>query len=391
VCWTVSGFHSMTMARPVRVLCIKDQISDSGGSAYFLRTLPLLDPQRVQVTMCALRPRHWVGDRFDAAGIPTRFLGRSKWDPRALIDVRRQIRLYEPDVVHIEGRKTLLVGRLAARQLGVPSIVHFHEMLPLSQPMGALQRRLARCTTKALAVSEAVRAFAIRKFAIPPERIDVLYNGLDLTPYRAVDNSTRARIRRELGIDDAQPVIGMVGRMIVANKGQDVMLRAMSAVLARRPDAVLALVGDGPDLETCRALAAELGVAHASRFLEHRDDVPDVLAAIDVAAMPSMRGEGLPFVVLEAMAAGRPVVGFRIAGVPEMIRHDEDGILVDRGDVAGLADGLTRLIEDGDLYRRMADSSRARAQDFAMGHHVSKLTTIYEDVAARRAASEPAR
>jgi glycosyltransferase involved in cell wall biosynthesis len=288
--------------------------------------------------------------------------------------------------MHLEGRKTLLAGRLAARQFGLPAIVHFHEMLPLSRPMGTLQRRLGPWTAKALAVSEAVRDFAIRKFAIPPEHIDVLYNGLDLDPYQVADGAARARVRRELGIGDATPVIGMVGRVIVANKGQDVMLRAMRAILARRPDAVLAVVGDGPDLEICRALAAEFGIEDAVRFMGHRDDVPDVMAAIDVAAVPSMRGEGLPFVILEAMAAGRPVVGFRIAGVPEMIRHDDSGFVADMGDEAGLADGLARLLEDDDLYRRMSASSLERSEDFAMGPHVSKLTEIYEDVAARHRA-----
>jgi glycosyltransferase involved in cell wall biosynthesis len=372
----------MTAARPLRVLCIKDRIAETGGSAYFLRTLPLLDPQRVQVTMLGLRPWDPMVQRFEAAGIRTQVLARSKWDPRSLMDVRQQIQIHDPDVMHLEGRKTLLVGRLAARQLGRATIVHFHEMLPLLRPMGTLQRQLASCTTQALAVSGAVRDFAIREFAIPPERIDVLYNGLDLHPYQTLGDEARARIRRELGIDDARPIIAMIGRVIMANKGQDLMLRAMGAILERRPDAILAVVGDGPDLEACRTLALDLGVEHACRFMGHRHDVPDVLAAINVAAVPSMLGEGLPFVVLEAMAAGRPVVGFRIAGVPEMIQHDLSGFVVDRGDVAGLAHGVARLLEDGDLYRRMAARSRKRAQDFAMGPHVERLTTIYEDVAA---------
>jgi glycosyltransferase involved in cell wall biosynthesis len=372
---------SRAATRPLRVLCIKDRIADTGGTAYFLRTLPLLDPERVQPTMCGLRPWHPIGKRFEAAGIPTRFLERSKWDPRGFNDVRRLMREYAPDVVHLEGRKTLLVGRVAARQLGRPAIAHFHDMLPLSRPMRALQRRLASSTAKALAVSQAVRDFVVREFAIPPERVDVLYNGLDVDRLQEPDADARARIRRELEIDDATPVIGLVGRVITAVKGQDVMLRAMRGVLARRPDAVLALVGDGPDLKSCRVLAADLGIEHATRFMGHRDDVPDVLAAIDVAAVPSMCDEAFSFVALEALAAGRPVVAFRSGGIPEIVQHAVSGIIVAKGDEAGLAHGSARLLEDDDLRRCMAANGRKRAHDFTMDRHIAKLTAVYEAAA----------
>lgn len=372
---------SRAAPRPLRVLCIKDRIADTGGTAYFLRTLPLLDPARVQPTMCGLRPWHPIGTRFEAAGIPTRFLERGKWDPRGFNDVRRLMREHDPDVVHLEGRKTLLAGRVAARQLGRPVIAHFHDMLPLSWPMRALQRRLASSTAKALAVSEAVRDFVIREFAIPPERVDVLYNGLDVDRLQEPDAAVRARIRRELDVDDATPLIGLIGRVITAIKGQDVMLRAMRGVLARRPDAVLAVVGDGPDLETCRVLAADLGIEHATRFMGHRSDVPDVLAAIDVAAVPSMCDEGFSFVALEALAAGRPVVAFRSGGIPEIVQHDVSGIIVAKGDEAGLARGAARLLEDDDLRRGMAANGRKRAQDFTLERHVAKLTAVYEAAA----------
>ncbi len=120
----------------------------------------------------------------------------------------------------MEGRKTLLAGRLAARQLGRPAIVHFHDMLPLSGPMGTLQRRLAPWTAKALAVSAAVGEFVNREFAIPAERIEVLHNGLDIDRFQTPDGDARARIRLELGVDDARPVIGLVGRIITRSRGR---------------------------------------------------------------------------------------------------------------------------------------------------------------------------
>jgi len=373
----------MSARRPVRVLCIKDQITEAGGSIYFLRTLPLMDPQRVQVVaMCGLKPRHPMGDRFEAAGIPTQFLGRAKWDPRSLIDIRRQIQIHDPDVVHMEGRKTLLFGRLAARQLGRPAINHFHDMLPLSGPMRPLQRRLAPWTTRALAVSKAVRDFVIENFDIAAERVDVLHNGLDIDRFRSADADARMRVRRELDIDDARPLIGVVGRIVAAIKGQDIMLQVMTEVLQPCPDAVLALVGDGPDLESCRALAADLGIERSIRFMGRRDDMPDVLAAIDVVAVPSVCDEGFPFAALEALAAGRPVVAFRSGGVPEIVQDQVTGIVVTMGDEAGLAAGLVRLLEDRDLYDRMVAHGREHAQDFAIGSHVSKLTAIYEEVTA---------
>jgi glycosyltransferase involved in cell wall biosynthesis len=372
----------MADTTPIKVLFIKDHLNDAGGTAYFLRVLPRLDRARVEPVLCTLRARHPVGLRFEAAGIRPTFLSRAKWDPRAVSDLRRVIREQKPEIIHIEGRKSLLMGRVAARLAGRPVIAHFHDMLPVAGWLDGLQRSLAPWTTVSLAVSQAVRQWAIRNFAIPPGRIEVLYNGLDLERFTAPAADARARIRGELGLDPTTPLVGLVGRIVTAIKGHDLMIRALPELLSQCPGAVLAIIGDGPDRQACQALAAELGVGAAVRFTGQRNDIPDLLAALDVVVMTSL-SEGLPYAAIEAAAAGRPVVAFANGGIPEVVLDGETGILVASGDVAGLARALARVLNDPALMRGLGQAGRRHAQRFAISEHVRKLEDVYERIAGR--------
>jgi glycosyltransferase involved in cell wall biosynthesis len=360
---------------------IKDSIADTGGTRYFLQTVPQLDPARVRATVAALRARHAIAAEFQVAGIPAIFLGRAKWDPRSLLDLLRLIRAEQPDVLHLEGKKTLLLGRIAARLTQRPVIAHFHSMVPMTPGLGMAQRRLTPRTATGLAVSKAVRNWAMREFAFAPERIEVLYNGLDIDRF-VTAAEVRARVRQQLQLGDQAPVVGLIGRIKTADKGQDLMIRAMPGLLKMCPDAALLVVGDGPDRPACERLAAQLGLETAVRFAGHRNDIPEVLAAVDQVVVPSTWDEGFGYVALEALAAGRPVVAFRSGGLPEIVEDGVTGILVPKGDVPGLAGALARLASDPDLARALAEAGRRSARRFTVPAHVERLMEVYDAVAA---------
>jgi glycosyltransferase involved in cell wall biosynthesis len=161
------------------------------------------------------------------------------------------------------------------------------------------------------------------------------------------------------------------------------MIRLMPELRRRRPDAVLLIVGNGPDLEACRSLAARLGLNDVVQFFGHRDDMPDVLAAVDAVVMPSLVEEGLPFVALEASAAGRPVVAFRSGGLAEAVVHDDSGLLVPKGDVDGLVDAIVRVLGDPPLARRLGENGRRHAAEFTVARNVQGLTDLFEEVVRR--------
>jgi glycosyltransferase involved in cell wall biosynthesis len=359
-----------------------------GVTTYLLETLPAFDRTRIEPTLCILQPHHQVAAQFAAVGVPPIFLGRKKWDPRSFSDVVGLLRRREIDLLHIAGEKCLLLGRPAARLVGRTALVHLHDTLPGPVLLRALQRRMAPWTAAAIAISHSVRDWAIEELALPAERITVVYNGHDVARFGAPHPDARAHLCRELGVGVATPMIGVIGR-IDAVKGQDLAVRALPMLLERCPDALLVLVGDGPERKECEALAAQLAIGQAVRFLGQRDDVPDLLTALDIVAMPS-RSEGLSYVALEAAAAGRPVVAFRTGGIPELVQHERTGLLVPAGDLSALAENLCRLLQDADLRRALGEHARAHAQQFTVARHIHSLEAVYAAVLGGTAAGIPA-
>lgn len=366
----------------MRVLFVKDTLGHagkdiSGGVVYLLETLPRLEKPIVP-SLCVLRSHHPMAARFEAFGIRPIFLARAKWDPRVLTDLLGLLKREDIDLLHIEGRKSLLFGRLAARLAGRPVVAHFHDMLPLGAGMRALQRRLAPATELGLTVSGAVRDFVVREFALPAERVEVLHNGHDLDRY-ATPSADARRLRERLGLSETAPLVGLIARIVNPIKGQDLMIGAMPRLLEKHPDAVLLVVGDGPDRAACEALARRLEVERAVQFLGQRDDVPDLLAMVDVVVMPSL-SEGFGYAALEAAAAGRPVVAFRTGGIPEIVVDGISGLLVATAEVRDLADALARVLGDGDLAAKLGRGGRRRAGHFTLERHAQRLAEIYAAV-----------
>lgn len=383
-------------SRPVRVLFVNDHLGFPGGvthgsTTYLSTVLPAFDRARIDARLCILRDRHPAAERFEAADVPLVFLARSKWDPRALADLIALIRRWECDIVHLNGQKSHLLGRVAARVLDRKAIIHLH-MLYEPRPR-FIQPWLARGTARALGVSEPLRRCAVDAFAMPPERTETLHNGIRLERFEAVGAASRERIRRELGIGPSDPVVGVVGRITTTpDKGQRLAIEAMAAVREEHPAAVMLVVGDGPARAACEARARELGLTVGSnaaasprggaiRFLGYRTDIPDLHAAMDVVAVPSVVDEALAYAALEGIAAGRPVVAFRGGGMPEIVLDGETGLLVDNADVDGLARALGRLLADPGRRERMGAAGRRHAVGFAFERHVARLDALYRELA----------
>lgn len=372
---------------PLKVLFVKDTLGKAGGlvtggTTYLLETLPNLDRTKIEPLLCILRPRDPVADHFESTGIYPMFLSRKKLDPRALIDLLRVLREHKIDLVHLEGKKSLILGRIAARIVRLPAIVHFHDMFPLSPGLRFFQRRLAPWTDASLAVSQAVQTVAIKEYAMQKTQVEVLYNGYDFDRFASPAHDARSRIRTELGLADSTPAIGVIGRIVNSIKGQDLLIHAMPKLLERCPDAVLIIVGDGPDREVCQSLVEKLGLNSKVHFMGQRKDIPNILAAMDVVSIPSL-SEGLPYVALEAAAAGCPVVAFRTGGIPEVIVNRKTGLLVEKGDVPGLVEAIALALQDQALKHTLKNGARQSAQQFTVERHVGRLEEIYAEVMRR--------
>jgi glycosyltransferase involved in cell wall biosynthesis len=376
-------------SRPLRVLFVQDHLGQTpvlvhGVTSYLLSTLPAFDPAAVTPSVCVLTPRHPLGaPMLEAAGFEPVFLGRAKWDPGVVRDLIRLVRARDIDLLHLSSFKATMLGRIAALATGRAAVVHIHDARPMPRWMRLIQRRLGPRTDAAVAVSEAMRGVALENYGVSAERTRVLYNGVLADRFALVAPDARRRIRQEQGIAADAPVIGIVGR-IEPGKGIKQLLRALPTVIARCPDAMLLVVGDGSIRLDCQRVAEELGLGAAVRFTGHRDDIPALLAAMDVMAAPAMAKEGLPYAVLEAMCAGLPVVASRLGGLAECVVHGETGLLVPMGDGPALAEALATLLIDPQLRQALGRGGRRRSATFSVARHVDDLQTMYRAIIAAR-------
>jgi glycosyltransferase involved in cell wall biosynthesis len=229
-----------------------------------------------------------------------------------------------------------------------------------------------------IAISDHVARFTIARGVRQPSRVRRVYHGLE-TPVTDELEREGARIRRELGVAAGDFLVGNVGRL-APQKGQRHLIGAMPMLLARVPSAH-ALIAGGGDLEDyLRDLADEVGVAERVHVLGPRRDVPALMHAIDAFVMPSI-WEGFGLVLLEAMAAARPIVASRVATIPEVVVDGETGLLVPPGDAAALAEALARLAASSDLRRELGERGRERlSREFSVEKMVGDTELLYREL-----------
>ncbi|UJP41010.1 glycosyltransferase family 4 protein [Cellulomonas palmilytica] len=292
--------------------------------------------------------------------------------------LRRLVGQFAPDLVHLHSTKAGLAGRLALRGR-VPTMFEPHAWgdwaasEPVATAIRVWEKIGARWTDLTICLSEAEAAHAVR---LGIHRTITIPNGVDTSRFAPRD---RARARRELGVDDGARVTLCVGRL-AHQKGQDLLLRSWSAT-ATDPGALLVLVGGGPDEQALRALAREIGESRV-RFVTDCDDPRDWYAAADVVVAPS-RWEGAALVPLEAMAMGRPVVGFDVGGLATTI--GPNGAAIEPGDVNGLENALAK-IDRGDA--RLPGASAITA--YVSERHSARVAFDQITAAAARLVEEKA-
>jgi glycosyltransferase involved in cell wall biosynthesis len=219
-----------------------------------------------------------------------------------------------------------------------------------------------------------------REAGVPADRCETLENGVDLDDYRRHRSVVEAKRRLDLPPD--RLLIGAVGRLS-AEKGFDLLIRAIHQLQRDGLAVDLVVVGEGDERPRLEALVAELALQDHVRLLGYRSDLPDWYEAMDVFALSSLR-EGLPNVLLEAMALETPVVATRIAGVPRLVSHDVNGLLVEPGSVEELTVAIGRLLRDPDLRDRLADAGRRTVEaDYSFAVRMDKLRLLYDRMLGR--------
>jgi glycosyltransferase involved in cell wall biosynthesis len=298
-------------------------------------------------------------------------------DVLALREIHAALRDLRPDLIAVHSSKAGILGRLAGRSLGIPTLLTAHgwNFTPGIAPIPAAMYRLIERSAGPLAariitVSEFDRQLALAARLAGEDRVVTVHNGMPDVPPDHMAQPDRTPVR-----------LMMVARF-GAQKDHPTLLRALAGL--RHLGWELDLIGDGPLMGAMGSLATSLGIQDRVRFLGQRMDVDQILARAQVSLLVT-NWEGFPLSILEAMRAGLPVIASSVAGIGEAVTDGETGYLVPRQDVALLRERIERLLTDPGLRLRLGRGGRTRYErHFTLDHFVARTLAVYEDVLAER-------
>jgi len=291
----------------------------------------------------------------------------------------------KPGIVHTHSSKGGILGRLAAKWCGVPHIIHTPHGHVFYGHFGRLaskiflwiERAFSKFTDRMVALTNGEKDDYIKMSACPPEKLLTIHSGVDIRQF-IQSNGNTAEKRRSLGLGQKEAVIGFVGWLLPI-KGPDYLLKAMDYIWPEQPETVLVMVGKGELDVDLRAEALRKNVNGKVKFLGWREDINELMPVFDMLVLPSLN-EGMGRVLVEAMAAGKPVVASRVGGIPDLVRHGETGYLVPPADEKSVADAILMLLNNRDEAKLMGQRGKQLCQQFSLGAMIAKLDDLYSDL-----------
>lgn len=291
------------------------------------------------------------------AGISVLTLNQyGRFDLRLLQALRKTFLTYKPDIVHTHGVKANFFSRIAARGIAklvttVHSNLRYDYTNPLAYLVVSLMERGTRLWNQHFVAISGAIGEILQREGVPKEKISVIYNGMDLAPYRQTDTrvADRTRLREEWGVPQDSFVFGTVARFVPV-KGLPVLVDAFAQLVREIPTVRphLVLVGDGPERHILEAKVKEYGLEQQVCFSGFRHDIPQCLHAFDSFVHSSLY-EGLGYTIIEAMASEVPVIATNVGGVKEFVKHQQTGLLTEARDTDGLRAAMIQIQRDPTL------------------------------------------
>lgn len=366
---------------------------DWGGSPDIVRLLcSSLDPERFELILITspvkaptLATKEFL-ENFKDKVIYVKQLQREinpLTDLVALVRLYRIFRQENFDIVHTHTAKTGILGRMAARLAGVPKVVHLshgHNFYGYFGSLGSrlvimLERFMARFTDKFIVLTELEKNDLSVYKVTQPAKVVVINSGLELNKYQNV-NINKAGKKKELQLEENELVVGMISRLEPI-KGPEYLVEAAKSVIANMSGIKFLIVGEGSLKAKLTGRCRELGMADKFVFTGWREDIPEILSLLDILVLPSLN-EAVGRVLIEAGAAGIPVVATKVGGIPEIIKDQETGLLVPPQDIDSLTKAIIFLAENKERRKSLGEAARKWIDEkFSADNMVANITNLY--------------
>jgi glycosyltransferase involved in cell wall biosynthesis len=364
--------------RKINVLQLVEGFSFGGAEGKLLELVERLDKSKYNVTVCSLGLGGILQEKFEKIGVKVFVISRkSKFDCAFIFKLVKLMREEKIDILQTTLFFADFIGPIAAKLAGVRVTLAWET---ISAPEWLVKRRLIaykiamKFADKIISVSEATKTWSIKKRGISPEKLVTIPYGVDLQKYNLNPASEK---RKELGVSSGTILFGTVARLH-KQKGHVYLIKAVKDVVKEIPNVKFVFIGDGELREELEEQVNKLKIADNFLFLGFRYDVNELLKTLDVFILPSLY-EGLPNVILEAMACGRPVIATSVDGSPEAIENNVTGILVPPRDPVFLKQAISQLAKNKKLRESMGKEGRYRVEKyFSLRGQLEKFENMYD-------------
>lgn len=376
----------MDKKRPI--IWMIDSLGPGGAEQLMPTILTHLKDTGFNIRVCTLQVRlgNPIAFELERIGLPVDLVHIPNLrHPLNIFRILEYLRFHRPQIVHTQLEFSDILGTLAAKILGIPTVATLHTLDGFTDKHSASWRLKLRWfilrvfCDRIIAVSEKTRIHHLESGKLGSDQVITLYNGVDILRFKNTNESQRIHLKQALNLPLDGPIIITVA-VLRQPKGIQNMIRALPAILEIIPNAHYLIVGDGAYGASLRDLVATFNIQNRVTFAGHRTDIPALLACSDLFVLPTLK-DALPTVLIEALAAEKPIVASDVGGVPEIIENEVNGLLVPPDDPSSLAKACLQMMKNQEQTKQIIlAGSEIVKQRFSIDVQIEKLSKVYEEL-----------
>ena len=368
-----------------KIIWMIDALQPGGAEQLMPSLLSHFNSKQFDIRVCTLQIKKGnpISKELVELGIPVDFVQiHSLKNPFNIFRILTYLRSHSPDLIHTQLDFSDVLGSITANLIRIPCVSTLHTLDVIEiYKFSALRKSLRNLAlrnlcTKIIAVSEKTREHHMQIGQLPKEKIKTIYNGIQLSRFQKRKPELLTEIKRKLNLNPNHKIITTIA-VLREPKGIQFMIDAMISILENNPDTTYLIVGDGDYQSTLRDLVSDRHLENHIVMTGHRTDIPEMLAISDLFVLPSL-GDALPTVLIEALASRTPIVATDVGGIPEIIEHNKNGLLVPPADSKMLASACLQLLINKDEADRLSDAGLKVANArFSVEKQVKQLEDTY--------------
>ncbi|MHB8711794.1 MAG: glycosyltransferase family 4 protein [Trichloromonadaceae bacterium] len=368
----------LSIGEPVHLMQITHDLAIGGLQKVVVNICRNIDREKYKISVLCLRNLGPLADEIAELGIKIILLPQSKnkTDYLSFLKIAKVLSSEKVDLIHTHNTQPFIEGTLGSLiSGGKRSIIHTDHSRPFPDKFRYMfaEWLVSHFVYKIVGVSKNTVKNLSKYEKISKKRLVLIENGVDRTKFKYTKK--KEQLKKIIGISSDSIVLGVITRL-ESVKGVDYLIKAMPNVIQNYPNAHLLVVGDGGEMKKLKAEVFNLNICHNVTFLGFRNDIPDILNILDIYILPSI-SEGLPMGLLEAMAVGCPIIASRVGGVPEILKHKDNALLVEPGRSEELATSIKQLIKSPSLRKRL---SAKVSEDFDEKYSVKQMVDKYQEL-----------